>query len=80
MEYEDDTVRSMLGLEAGQTYTDWGAGYALARFPRWQCGRKEEVLEDGDADKKRWRNIDSDKLGRLDLEQTGEPVVFAVLG
>ncbi|KAF2033424.1 hypothetical protein EK21DRAFT_58410 [Setomelanomma holmii] len=79
LEHDEDSVRSMLGLEPGQTYKAQIAGYLLSKFPRWQYGRKEDLLSGSDEDKKlRWK-IDHDKLGRLSVEQIGEPVVFTVV-
>jgi hypothetical protein len=71
-------VRSILGLESGQTYKAHIAEHVLS-FSRWQYGRKEDLLSGSDEDKKRRWEIDYDKLGRLGVEQLGEPVIFTVV-
>jgi hypothetical protein len=80
LEYKNDTVRSMLGLEPGQTYKAQLASYVLGGFIQWQYGRKEELLSGSDEDKKRRWKIDHEKLGTLSAEQIAEPVLFTVVG
>jgi hypothetical protein len=78
LDYEDDTVRSMFGLDSGQMYNAQIAGSVFS-FSRWQHGRKEELLGGSVEDKElRWK-VDDDKLGILRVEQVGEPVMFTVV-
>jgi hypothetical protein len=79
LDYEYDTVRSMLGLEADQKYRAQVAGGALSAFSRWQYGWKEELLRGTDEDKKRRWDIDTGEQGSLSVERIGEPMEFKVL-
>jgi hypothetical protein len=76
LEDEDEYVRSMKGLEAGQTYKARVAGRALGALHWWQYGRKTELLEGTQEEKVRKREINSDKLGILRVERVGEDVMF----
>jgi hypothetical protein len=76
LENEDEYVRSMEGLEAGQTYKARVAGRALIAFNRWQYGRKEELLEGTQEERMRRWEVDMDKLGSLSVERVGEDVDF----
>jgi len=57
MEYVDDTVRSMLGLEAGRTYQVQIANDALSAFSRWQYGRKLDLLSGSEEEKRQRWNV-----------------------
>jgi hypothetical protein len=74
LENEEEYVRSMQGLEAGQSYRVKYAGPTA--FVRWQWGRKEELLKGSDEDKKRRWDIDGDVLGTLRVEDVGGEVEF----
>jgi hypothetical protein len=76
LEDEDEYVRSMDGLEAGQTYTVRIAARALGAFGRWQYGRKGELLEGTREERMRRWAVDIDKLGSLRVERVGEDLEF----
>jgi hypothetical protein len=76
LENEDEYVRSMEGLEAGQMYKARVAGRALAAFNRWQYGKKVELLEGTQEERMRRWEVDTDKLGSLRVERVGEDVLF----
>ncbi|KAH7081399.1 hypothetical protein BKA63DRAFT_588874 [Paraphoma chrysanthemicola] len=77
LEYDKDTVRSVFGLEAGQTYKARLHGANV--FTRWQYGRRAELLMGSVEDKKRRWEIDHNDLGTLYADNIGEPVVFTVV-
>jgi hypothetical protein len=77
LEYEWDTVRSMFGLEPGQTYETRFHG--PRNFSRWQHGRRADLLSGTHEEKaQRWKT-DSDKLGSLRVGNVGETVEFTVV-
>jgi hypothetical protein len=76
LENEDEYIRSMEGLEAGQTYKARVADRALGALGRWQYGRKTELLEGTQKEKMRRWEVDGDKLGTLRVKRIGEDVIF----
>jgi hypothetical protein len=79
LENEDEYVRSMEGLEAGQTYKARVADRALGALGRWQYGRKAELLEGTQEEKMRRWEVDRGKLGSLRVERIGEHVMFETI-
>jgi hypothetical protein len=76
LENEYEYVRSMEGLDAGNTYTARIAGRALGPFSRWQYGQKGDLLEGTLEERIRRWGLGSDNLGSLEVEMVGEDVEF----
>jgi len=68
MEYADDTVRSMLVLEAGRTYQAQIANGALSAFSWWQYGRKLDPLSGSEEEKRQRWNFNGCKRVSLRVE------------
>ncbi|KAH4161328.1 hypothetical protein HBI65_167800 [Parastagonospora nodorum] len=79
LENDYEYVRSMEGLEAEKTYTARIAGRALGPFSRWQYGRKGDLLEGTLEERIRRWELDTDKLGSLEVEMVGEDVEFVAV-
>jgi hypothetical protein len=78
-EYEKNTICSMEGLEAGQTYKVQIASRALSAFSRWRYGRKVDLLSGSDEEKV-WRwDVFQNKHSNLSVERIGEPVLFTIV-
>ena len=76
LDNEDEYVRSMEGLEAGKTYTVRIAARALGPFSRWKYGRKGDLLEGTLGERMRRWDVDTVKLGSLEVEAVGEDAEF----
>ncbi|EAT79664.1 hypothetical protein HBI56_150960 [Parastagonospora nodorum] len=79
LENDYEYVRSMEGLEAEKTYTARIAGRALGPFSRWQYGLKGDLLEGTLEERIRRWELDTDKLGSLEVEMVGEDVEFVAV-
>jgi hypothetical protein len=77
LDHDYDTVCSVFGLEAGRKYKARIA--ALSPFHRWQYGRKRDLLDGSDGDGKRRWQVETDRQGKLRVEEIGEPAEFVVL-